>query len=509
MQESQNIEWKRSWHDDYLKWICGFANANGGSIYIGKDDNENVVHLENYQSLLESIPNKIREHLGIICVVNLLEIQEKKFIEILVNPYSVAVSLRGRYYLRSGSTKLELTGVELNEFLLKKSGKSWDDVVEEGISISDIDELSVSKFVRDGNLSGRMPETLGLPTFDILSKLRLTENNKIKRAAVILFGSDPMKFYPSAMIKIGRFGTDGSDLRFQEIIEGNLVYLLSEVETQLNYKFLTQKINFEGLHRIEKGEYPVAAIREILLNALVHRSYAATAIQIRVFDHKLSIWNEGALPIGLSIDSLKKDHNSRPRNPKIADACFKAGYIESWGRGTLKIINTCHEAGLPEPEIIEKDGGIEVTIFKPIKPIEKGGQIGVQIGGQKSNKTGGQIINKKGGQNNSKKGSLKDLQIVIGQQDDNIISSKKNAETTLEIGGQIIEKIGSQIEVKFTKRETEIFQLILSNNSISRKEISQLLMIAESAVQKHIKSLVNKKTITRVGTKNGFWKIKR
>lgn len=114
MSEQQNIEWKQNWHDDYLKWIGGFANAIGGTLYIGKDDSGRVIHLENFKSLMETIPNKIRDLLGIICDVNLLEENRKKYIEIKVHPYSVPVSLRGRYYYRSGSTKMELTGIELN-----------------------------------------------------------------------------------------------------------------------------------------------------------------------------------------------------------------------------------------------------------------------------------------------------------------------------------------------------------------------------------------------------------
>ncbi len=106
MSERQNIEWKQSWHDDYLKWICGFANAIGGIIYIGKNDDGNVVDVVDYKNLMDSIPNKIRNSMGIICDINLLEEASKHYIEIKVNPYSVAVSLRGRYYYRSGSTKM-------------------------------------------------------------------------------------------------------------------------------------------------------------------------------------------------------------------------------------------------------------------------------------------------------------------------------------------------------------------------------------------------------------------
>jgi ATP-dependent DNA helicase RecG len=91
-----------------------------------------------------------------------------------------------------------------------------------------------------------------------------------------------------------------------------------------------------------------------------------STVQIRLYDNRFTIWNEGLLPQGLTLESLKHHHPSRPRNPIIADICFKAGYIDAWGRGTLKIINSCREAELPEPEIKEQHGGITVTLFKDI-----------------------------------------------------------------------------------------------------------------------------------------------
>ena len=108
----------------------------------------------------------------------------------------------------------------------------------------------------------------------------------------------------------------------------------------------------------------MAAVREMLLNAIVHRDYMGSNIQIRMYDDKFSIWNEVLLPQGLTIESLKRQHPSRPRNHLIADVCFKGGYIDAWGRGTLKIIKACKDAELPEPEILEQDGGILVTLFK-------------------------------------------------------------------------------------------------------------------------------------------------
>jgi len=256
MNESQNTEFKSSWHEDYLKWICGFANSNGGMIYLGKNDNGEIIGLSDYSKLMEDLPNKIRNAMGIICDVQLHNQNNKYFISIQVNPYSVPVSLRGRFYYRSGSTKMELTGVELNEFLIKKAGKTWDDMIEEGATLSDIDVKSLAKFIEDSKEKGRLPETKGLSTFQILEKLKLTDAKKLKRAAIIMFGKEPMRFYPNIQIKIGRFGEDAADLRFQEIIEGNLIHILHEVQVQLNYKFLTRPISFEGFQRIENPDKP-------------------------------------------------------------------------------------------------------------------------------------------------------------------------------------------------------------------------------------------------------------
>jgi ATP-dependent DNA helicase RecG len=83
-----------------------------------------------------------------------------------------------------------------------------------------------------------------------------------------------------------------------------------------------------------------------------------------MYDDKFSIWNEGFLPEGLSLEALKRQHPSRPRNPIIANVCFLAGYIDSWGRGTIKILEACKDAGLPEPEMREQDGGFLITLYK-------------------------------------------------------------------------------------------------------------------------------------------------
>ena len=217
--ESQNIEHKSSWHDDYLDWICAFANTQGGKLYIGVNDKGEIVGLADSHELSEKIPNKIRNAMGITAEVNLLKDKDdntKKYIEIVVQPYSVPISIRGRYFYRSGSVKQELTGAALNEFLLKKAGQTWDNMPEGRATMADIDENTIKKYLRKAETGGRLPNVEGLTTAELLEKLRLSENAVLKRAAIVLFGKDPGKFYPNTFVKIGKFDDNDYTIRFQE-----------------------------------------------------------------------------------------------------------------------------------------------------------------------------------------------------------------------------------------------------------------------------------------------------
>jgi ATP-dependent DNA helicase RecG len=220
MPEQQNIEWKESWRDEYLKWICGFANASGGRLVIGKNDTGNVVGISDYKKLMDDIPNKIQNQLGIICDVNLYEAENKYFIEIGVKSYDIAISYQGKYYYRSGSTKQELKGNALNEFLLKKSGKTWDAVVEGRATFTDIEPKAIEAFKKGAAKSKRIPFIEGENDLQtILDNLLLLENNMLRRSAILLFGKKPCRFYVNAFVKIGRFGKSDDELLFQEVVE--------------------------------------------------------------------------------------------------------------------------------------------------------------------------------------------------------------------------------------------------------------------------------------------------
>jgi len=364
MTESQNIEYKSNWQDDYLKWICGFVNANGGKLYIGIDDKGKITGIDNHKELLEQLPNKFRDILGVYAEVNLQTENGKHFLEIIVPRFDVPISVRGKYYVRTGSTLQEIKGPALNEFILKRTGKTWDDIPEQRASVNDINETTVKQFLKDARIAKRInvEDNINIP--DLLEKLRLLEDGHLKRAAIVLFGKDPGNFYLNIAVKIGKFSESDADLIFHEVVEGNLIQVKEQIGEILNAKFFIHPIDFMGMQRVEKDEYPIAAVREMILNALVHRNYMGAPTQIRLYDNHFSVWNDGGLPEGITEEDLKKVHRSKPRNPLIADICFKGGYIDSWGRGTIKIIEACEEAGLPDPILKEEQGGFLSKIFK-------------------------------------------------------------------------------------------------------------------------------------------------
>ena len=158
MKENQNIEFKRSWRDEYVKWICGFANAQGGAIYIGKNDKGEVTGISNARQLLETIPNRVRDILGIIVDVNLLSEMGKDFLEIKVDAYPSPVSYKGQYHFRSGSTKQELKGAALDRFILRKQGLHWDGVPVPNLVPGDLDSEVFNRFRSMAMKSGRMED---------------------------------------------------------------------------------------------------------------------------------------------------------------------------------------------------------------------------------------------------------------------------------------------------------------------------------------------------------------
>lgn len=355
--------------DEYLKVICAFANADGGKLIIGIDDKGKPIGVENAKKLLEDVPNKIKDILGIIPKVIAESKKGKDTLIIEVKPSYAPISYHGRYFVRSGSTIQELKGKELTKFLISKSDRDWDEYAEEKGSMDDIDIKTVERFKEIA--IKRLPfvtEEKDKPK--LLQKLNLLENGKLKRAAILLFGKNPKRFYTGAFIKVGKFLTD-TDIVSSDDVEGNLFEQVEKAIELLRAKYLISEIRFEGIYRKEELEYPEEALREAIINAVIHKDYIGAHTQLKIYPDRLILWNEGTLPKDIKIADLKKSHPSRPRNELLADVFFKAWLIETWGRGTIKITNECKKAGLPEPEFKEEFGGFSVCFYKDVYTEEK------------------------------------------------------------------------------------------------------------------------------------------
>lgn len=452
MPEKQNVEWKAKWKDEYLEWICGYANAQGGKIYIGCDDNGNVIGVNNPKKLMEDIPNKVQTMLGIVVDVNLLEKCGLPYIEIDVPPYPIGISLKGVYYYRSGSTKQILTGPALETFLMRHRGVTWDNQPLPSFTLDDVDNNAVEHFKRLAATKRRIePELLNEPKAILLEKLHLTSGEYLTNAAMLLFAKDPERWQLGAFLKIGYFETD-ADLLYQDEIHGSLLEQVDKAVELIYLKYMRAKITYEGMQRIERYFVPEEALREALLNAICHKQYqSGVPIQISVYDDKLYIANTGYLPEHWTIENLMSKHASRPYNPNIAYIFYLAGFIESWGRGIEKICSACRDDHLPLPEYDIHPGDIMVKFAAPA---------------------------------------------------DRIV--RPTAWVTDKVNDQVNEKVNDQVNEK----EKTILKLLIEDPGYTVTQLSEKTGVSRKTVSEYLKRLKEKKTIIRAGSsRKGYWKV--
>lgn len=380
LQESQNTEFKRQWKDDWLKWISAFANAQGGVLMLGYGDDGTPIGLDNCAKLLEDIPNKVRDVLGMVIGLRLVQHGELQTLHLDVPAYPYPISYKGEYHVRSGSTKQELKGAALDRFLLGKQGLHWDGVPLPQVPPDALDARALQHFCQQAIYKQRLPASAGEEsTALLLERLRLMQGQYLKRAAALLFHPEPDRFVTGAQIKIGAFGRSDADLLHHDEITGHLFHQVDTAIQVLQLKYLKARISYEGLYRRERFPLPMAALREAILNAVVHKDYASgIPIQISVYADKLMVWNPGQLPDDWTLDKLMTKHASRPFNPDIASAFFRAGLIEAWGRGIERIIEACQQENYPTPQWQVEPGGLWVVFG--LEMARQGDDVGISGG---------------------------------------------------------------------------------------------------------------------------------
>lgn len=364
--ESRELEFKEKPNPALFKTLSAFANTNGGVAFIGVSDKKEITGHRCSNADLKELSDTLVNKLAIHPVIEPVKCEGKTVLRIDVKKSKIPVAYEGRYYTRVGNTTRLMDTEELKEFLI--SGIEWDSLPSQR-GLADIDEETVRLFVRQAKSAGRLPfADEREPVVAILTRLGLMTGDQLTNAAFLLFRKKLEPYLSDAVLRIGRF-KDGATIIGDRWIAGNLFHQLIEGEEALrNFINVHYEITGETPERKEHWDYPLAALREALMNALVHRDYFKKheQIMIRIYDDAIWFHNPGGLPKGLSIEQLKVNPQSIPRNPLIARIFYLAGYIEQYGSGIQRILTSFADAGLPEPEFQTDVWGLTLTMQKDI-----------------------------------------------------------------------------------------------------------------------------------------------
>ena len=346
-EEGQTVERKESlslWRD-IVETCAAFATAQGGKVFVGVADDGRITGVQIGKGTLEDLANRIAQNTTPKVVPAITTQDEPGATVIIVDVpehQTKPVTAFGRPYRRSGRTNQVLSASEVAELYLASRGLTWDQTVESDASLSDIDPEKVRKFLSRAIAERQWPIDPQTPVQQALNQLDLIRNGQLTVAALLLFGQRPQHFLVQGYLRCARFkGNSEVEFLDMKVIEGDIVAQVEEAMAFVQ-RNIRMAAKIEGqLARKERWEYPLDAVREGIINAVCHRDYADSGnVVVKIFDDQLEIWNPGSLPLDLTVDDLRKSHESKPRNKLIARAFFLIKYIEQFGTGTGRMIST-------------------------------------------------------------------------------------------------------------------------------------------------------------------------
>ena len=334
--ECETVEFKNSFNTQAIETLVAFANFKGGAVYIGVSDIGKItgvsVNSETIQLWINEIKTKTEP--SIISDTEIIKIKDKVVVKISISEFPVKpIAVKGRYYIRKNNSNHLLTPNEISDIYMQSMQLSWDSYLYQNAAISDLDLSKVLLFIHKVNGVKRF--YLEENEINALEKLGLIREGKPTNAAMILFSKANLRYN----VHIGRFKS--SDLIIADkMISGNLYDVLEEsmreIISHLRFAF---EITGKTTSRTEIAEYPLDAIRELMVNALVHRDYRSPIdIQIKIFDQSISVFNPSGLFGNLTIEDLKTDnYRASTRNKLIAEAFYLTKDIEKYGSGFIRI----------------------------------------------------------------------------------------------------------------------------------------------------------------------------
>jgi len=390
--ESDHLEFKKSTSelDSMGKALCGFLNNKDGIGLIGITDHKKIIGVD----VTDSVDKKLAAFLkkfepqGRISV-DYVRIPtsptRKNIIVFSADPlaYEKPYSFEGRYYQRIQSTSSLMPKNQVENRLLENMQhiNNWETLPAQKFDVDILDIDSINQMINMGIEASRIPRLAKNQTIkENLMRLNLlTNNEQLTNAALVLFGNNLEQHYPQCTIKLARFkGTD----KLHGFIDNRLFYNNAFKIIDIAESFMCQYLPISGsfdkdkFQRIDRLIIPNLALREALVNAICHRNYTNKngEITLAIYNDRLEIWNLGTLPNNLTLEDLKKKHASFPRNKLISELFYKCGLVEHWGSGTLRMLELCKEAKLPEPIYEEYSNGFSIT-FKFKAPLDSGSLI--------------------------------------------------------------------------------------------------------------------------------------
>lgn len=368
--ESESLEFKEGFNDEAVESLCAFANHSGGDVLIGVTDAGEVKGNNLGKGTLEGWANTIKQSTDpkltpSIATIKGLTLSNNKEVAVISieKCLNATVSFKGKFFKRVGKTNQTMSESEIAQRAMARSQMSWDAGIETRAQIHDLDEKKFARFLVLLDEHKRRPVEPSSMA-NILEKLGLIDDSGITRAAALLLGKNPQQFYPPAFIKMGRFKSSTQIIDEIEIHGG----LIEQIESTMDWLRLRLATEFQiknSSARNTSWEYPLAAIREAIANAICHRDYNEDGpTMIKLYPSHIEFWNPGSLLAPLQIDDLKKEHRSIQRNRKVAETFFNCGFVERWGTGTLRMAELLKEQGYPSPEFQSSEQNVFKVTFR-------------------------------------------------------------------------------------------------------------------------------------------------
>ena len=395
--EGPMLEFKRSTGElkEGMKTLCAFLNGTGGTVLYGiRSDGTiegQIVSDQTMRDLAQAADQF--EPSAHVSIRRIKATAGRQVIAVTVEDDRDArpFTWEGRAYERVESTTRRMPQARYQKSLLDRAHgtRRWENEPAEHFEVRDIDREEVFRIIDAARSVGRLIGPVGTRLADVLDRLKLRRNGRVLQAAVVLFGKEFLPDYPQCVLRMARFrGTDKTEFLDQRDLRGPAFKLLEEAQLFCQRHFpLPGKIVPGRLQRVDTPLIPPDAMREILVNALIHRDYsiAGGAISLAIFDDRVEVWSAGTFPTGITPDMLTRQHLSVLRNPIIAGIFHRAGLIEQWGRGTNRVVEMCRKAGIRAP-VFHAIGPFAVVTFHV--PVGETGQVTAQVTGQVT----GQVI---------------------------------------------------------------------------------------------------------------------